>query len=268
MQRETKAPYDWIDQALHIEYGIRDLNEEPEIVARRMRKSVADINRELAKLALVKAYLVWAGDEAKYHKVPNPSGGRSEQSFEEMVQRLSSSAINRKAEKEKKLIRDACFAAIRDERGYQDVRSVIKQFGQNVSKIAERLGQHRPIIKPKKSPKSDRDGTKTAQDDPLRALAKQAPECAPEVENLIEALSDKSATPLIMDIVEGLEEEEKDAKRQQLPLARVQHALSDLRQVDLRNAEDLDAVLKVLNNLQNEIDHLHAAIAKLQAKKK
>lgn len=269
MQRETKAPYGWIDTALHIEYGINELGESVETVARRMRKSLADINRELEKLALVKAYLAWAGEKGKYHKVPNPSGGRSEQSFDDMVQRFSSSAIRRKSEKEKKLIRDACFAVIREESGYQDVRNVIKQFSQNASKIAERLRQHRPLMPPKKAPKPPADaGRKTAQDDPLRALANEAPEAAPEVDDLIDAVSDKSTTTLILEIVEGLEAEEKDAKRQQVPLNKVQHAISDLQQIDLREAEDLGAVSRALNALQKEIDRLVMALEKLHKKKK
>ena len=63
MQRETKAPYNWIDQAIHIEYGIKELNETPEQVARQMRKTKEDINWELEKLALVRQYLAWLGEE-------------------------------------------------------------------------------------------------------------------------------------------------------------------------------------------------------------
>src|SRR5438034_11213041 len=39
LQRETKAEYGWINDARQIEYGIKDLNETPATLAKRMRIS-------------------------------------------------------------------------------------------------------------------------------------------------------------------------------------------------------------------------------------
>ncbi len=96
MQRETKAPYNWVDQAIHIEYGIRELKERLNSVARRMRLPEERIRRDLEKLNLVKQYLVWLGAEGQYHKVPTSGVGQMEQAFEEVATRFSNPAIKRK----------------------------------------------------------------------------------------------------------------------------------------------------------------------------
>jgi hypothetical protein len=52
MQRDTKAEYDWINQALHIEYGITKLDETDEKLARRMRSPSRTYASSLRSLRL------------------------------------------------------------------------------------------------------------------------------------------------------------------------------------------------------------------------
>lgn len=271
MQRETKAPYNWIDQALHIEYGIKELSEKSEQVARRMRLGKDDIKRELEKLAFVRQYLNWIGEDGKYHKVPSAGGGHMEQAFQEMAQRFSSTSLKRKKEPERRLIRDTCFQAIKREAGYQQIRNIIKHVGQNAVKISEKLRERKPTKKPThEGPKPTLKTQHTdARKDPLRALAKATPSNTSEaVEDLMEVVNDAEAAYLILDVVDEVEAEEKEAKRQQQPLQRIEHAITDLKQINLGEvAEDLDALSKALARLSDEVDRLSKRIDKIRSGK-
>lgn len=265
MQRETKAPYNWIDQALHIEYGITELNEKIEQVARRMRLSKDDISRELEKLALVKQYLVWLKEEGKYHKVPSAGGGHMEQAFEEMAQRFSGTLLKRKKEPERRAIRDGCFHAIKQEAGYQQIRNIIKHFSQNAPKISQKLLERKPARKVAHETKPTGKPEHTeGRKDPLRSLAKVAPSTVnASVEHLIEAVNDADAAPTILEIVEEVEAEERESKRQQQPLQRIQHAISDLKQINFGDEpDDLDSIAKALARLSEELDRLTKQVEK------
>jgi len=271
MQRETKAPYNWIDQLLHIEYGIKELNEKPELVARRMRLTKEDINRELGKLALVKQYLSWLGESGKYHKVPSTStSGHMEQAFQDMVQRLSSAAVKRKKEAERRLVREACFLAIKQEAGYKQIRNILKHFSQNPERISQKLRERQPSRKSLRanSRSSSKPEPADPKRDPLRALANVSPgSLSDAVEDLIEAVGATGNASLILDIVDELEAEDLDAKRQQQPLQRIQHAISDLKQVTLgEDADDLDAIAKALLGLSEEIGRLSKRVEKIRSR--
>jgi len=269
MQRETKAPYNWIDQALHIEYGIKELNETPEQVARRMRKTKEDINWELEKLAFVRQYLGWLGEDGKYHKIPSTAGGQMEQAFEELVQRSSGAAMKRKKEPERRLVREACFQAIKREAGYKDIRNIIKHFSQNTTKIAQKLRERKPLqhaARPhvKATPKVHVADSKA---DPLRALAKvNTSDSSSAVEELIDAVGDSETATVVLDIVEEVEAEERDSKRQQQPLQRIQHAIDDLKQISLgEGTDDVDAIAKALGRLTAEVDRLSKLLDKIRS---
>lgn len=273
MQRETKAPYNWIDQALHIEYGLKELNEPVATVARRMRKSEAEINNEITKLQLVRGYLAWVGDEGKYHKVPQPSGGSMEQAFEEMAEALRRPALKRKGEPDLRLIREACFAAIQREAGYMEIRRTIKQLSQNPGRVAEKLRLRSGPIEIRNPPPTSALGSSRPMvtgktTDPLRALAVEtAGSTTPDLADLLRAVNDPEKATLVAEAVEDLEEEEKQSKRQQLPLQRIQRAITELQQVDLgQDPEDLSEIAKALELLANEVERLSSHISRLRSK--
>ncbi len=269
MQRETKAPYIWIDQALHIEYGIKELNEKPEQVARRMRLREEDINRELEKLLLVRQYLAWLGEDGKYHKVPSAGGGHMEQAFQDMVQRFSSATLKRKREAERRVIRNACFQAIRQEEGYQQIRNIIKHISQNTTRIVQKLRERKSIHKPARGHTTSAPSPHKADSkgDPLRSLAKAgASGSSSEVEELADAVNDPETAPTVLEIVEEMEAEEKESKRQQQPVQRIQHAISDLKQITLgEDVDDLDSIAKSLARLANEVERLTRCVEKIRS---
>jgi len=276
MQRETKAPYNWIDQALHIEYGLRELNEPVATVARRMRKSEAEINNEIAKLQLVRSYLAWVGAEGKYHKVPQPGGGSMEQAFEEMAEAFRRPTLKRKDEPDLRVIREACFAAIQREAGYMEIRRTIKQLAQNAGRVAEkvRLRSTGPASipdPPSPSPSSAKSapgaGSKTA--DPLRALAAETSRASPppDLAELLRVVNDPGKAMLVAEAVEDLEEEEKQSKRQQVPLQRIQRAITELQQVELdQESVDLPEVAKALEKLAKEVERLSSQVSRSRSK--
>jgi hypothetical protein len=271
MQRETKAPYTWVDQALHIEYGITNLKETPEQVARRMRLTKEEIIRELGKLALVRQYLAWLGEDGKYHKIPSAAGGQMEQAFEDMVQRFSGAAMKRKRETERRLIREACFQAIRGEAGYKDIRSIIKHFSQSTTKIVQKLRERKPLQKPPhEHTKSGRKLQEAdSKGDPLRALAKSGVSSSSSaVEELIDVVNDPATASTVLEIVEDLEAEEKESKRQQQPLQRIEHAISDVKHIMLgEDANDLESIAKALARLADEVERLSKRVEKIRSGK-
>lgn len=277
MQRETKAPYDWVDQAVHIEFGITKLGESHEVIARRMRMTKQDILEELQKLELVRMYLAWLHEDGKIHKLPTAAGGQMKQAFEEMAQRFSGAAFKRKKEPERRMIRELCFAAIKRGAGYKEIRSVIKQLGQNAHKVSHKLSERRQESKKIHTPSrsgTDHRVTKHIadenQDDPLRAFAGAT--LSPvegHVQELIDAAREESSATEIMDIVEELEAEDRESKRQQQPLQRIESALSALKQVAIdENTDNLDVISKALHRVLEQVEKLSAAVDKVRSRRK
>lgn len=277
MQRETKAPYDWVDQAVHIEYGITKLGESHEVIARRMRMSKQDILEELQKLDLVRMYLGWLHEEGKIHKLPTAAGGQMKQAFEEIAQRFEGAAFKRKKEAERRMIRELCFAAIKRGAGYKEIRSVIKQLSQNAHKISNKLSERANGRGSSATPQQTADERATVaaavtdlDDDPLRAFASASNSGTDRhVQELTEAAKEDGSATAIMDIVEELEEEDRESKRQQQPLQRVEAALSALKQVAIDSqTEHLDQISKVLHRITEQVDRLAAAVDKARGRRK
>lgn len=268
MQRETKADYNWIDQALHIEYGIKELDETIDTVARRMRMHKTEVSRELLKLALVREYLMWLGEENQYHKMPNPqAGGSMEQAFNDMARSFEAPSLRRKSDSQRRVVKEACFDAIRDEAGYTDIRTIIKHLTQNPAKVAQRLREEgvasnseRYAIKPSQTSRAANDGGQ----DPLKRLASNVGTPSFEVE-LLETMVGRGAAPKVREAIEQIEAEERESKRQLQPIQKIQHALADLKQVELsRGTDDLRQVVELLGFIRKEIDRLTRVLEGLQ----
>ncbi|HWO20726.1 MAG TPA: hypothetical protein VNO30_18290 [Kofleriaceae bacterium] len=271
MQKDTKAEYDWINEALHLEYGISELKETDEKIAKKMRLGVAEVRKQLEKLSLVKQYLAWANVPAQYHKVPSGSTGSMEQAFDDMVTRFAANAFKRKTEKQKRIIREACFAAIKQERGYKEIRELIKQMSGNLNRVAQKVRERVPKKPAKQKAKAVPKGKKPKardDDDPLADLADAAePDDDQDLEDISEALESTEGAGAVFDAVEEAEMEEREAKRLQLPLQRVNRAIKELEAIELtKDSEDLKNVAKALGTLGKLVDKLGASIEKLVEK--
>jgi hypothetical protein len=275
MQKETKAPYNWIDQALHINYGIKDLREDIKTVAARMRLSEQEVKDEIEKLELVRSYLEWLGEPGKYHKVPSDSTGSMKEAFGHLAQRLTSREMLRRPAAERRTIRNAVFLAISQEAGYMQVRSIVKQMSQKSTKIVERLRKKKVIStkSTKKKPAASAPKAKrrvTDSTDPLRALVDDTDTTVEDdLEDLhllvADAANAKDVGPALMEAIEELEEEEKETKRQQRPLERIRAAVASLEKVDLDSAtEGLAEIAREISRVFEEAERLRKSIEKIR----
>jgi hypothetical protein len=266
MQRETKAPYNWIDQALHIEYGIKELGEAPKVVADRMRLPEEEINDELAKLNIVRSYLEWSQEPSQYHKVPRDNT-KVKQVFEEVKRALTSRPVMRKSEAEKRVLRDACFVGIKEDAGYEQIRAIIRQMTQKLPKVVSRLREKKPemftaVPKIKKE--------KAKRSDPLRALAEEMPADMPraveEVAHVLGAVEKAPEIALVLfEVVDELEGEGKEAKRQQRPLEKIRAAANALEKVELDAAtESLEAIASELARVFDQAERIRKDLEDIQ----
>lgn len=272
MQRDTKADYGWIDRALHIDYGIRDLGESIDTVAKRMRLGQSDVKIETQMLELARLYLLWLNRPGQFHRVPQPAGGASEQSFRELAQRLNTPAIKKMTEEQRRIIREGCFHVIRDEGGYQAVRDVIKQLSQNASRVKERLDQRQlPLGVPSPTLVSQPPNTPPtvlpvdpSTSDPLLALARESMGQADHpLLGLASHVSNEKQGGDLLDVIDELAAEEKETKRQ--PIHRIQRALTELRAVELSPATpDIDTIARTLSDLATETDRLAKVVESLR----
>ena len=172
------------------------------------------------------------------------------------------------------MIREMCFAQIRRGAGYKEIRGLIKHLSQNAKKISHKLSERRPVTKRHHgAAEHDRKlapPVGTSEDDPLREFAAAtATMVTNHVETLIEAANEDGAAAEVMDIVDEIEAEERESKRQQLPLQRIEAALNSLKQVTIDEDTDaLDALAKALGHVTQQVERLSEQIDKVRSKKK
>lgn len=165
MAKETKAEYNWVDELLHIRYGIETLEEKEVVVAKKMRASTQQIRHKLNMLYLVDLYLEWLKRAEHYYIVEG-----DEQVFIEMAKFIKKVKYPEK----QKIIREEVFAILKNPpsegRLYNYVTKLFKHHEKVQEKIIDNLKETGQIEKVKKQEKvSEKQKTKTA--DPIEALA-------------------------------------------------------------------------------------------------
>ena len=280
MAEETKAPYNWIDEALHIRYGIERLGEKADSVAERMRMDVTTINHAIAQLSVVDMYLDWLGQPGKYHLIPVERGGTTRQAFLDLTQRLYTQTTQRLSRQEQKAIREACFSAIVSGGGYNDVRNIAKYIRSRpqdfVHRVVETLPEDlsRQIVEP---PEGDQEDQGRELDDKAGDLLTQlALSETPVVEStslrdILSLVTDpdrgRRSGPSLRRAAEDLDAEEKEAQRVAQPLQRVQRALREVGAVQLRpETQGLDDIARALGDLIEEVERLTTRISTLRSK--
>jgi hypothetical protein len=207
------------------------------------------------------------GEPGKYHKVPSDKSD-SKQAFEDLAQRLTSREMLRRPETERRAIRDAAFVAIKA--GYEQVRSIIRQVSQQPKKLVERLRKKKIISTKKKLPAAPSKEKKSETKDPLRALVDDTPatddtDLADLHAVVADAAKSKDVAPALLEIVEELDEEEKEAKRQQRPLERIRAAAKSLEKIELDSAtEGLAEISRALGRVFEEAERLRALIEEIR----
>ncbi|HET8814512.1 MAG TPA: hypothetical protein VFM51_06115 [Solirubrobacterales bacterium] len=241
MARETKADYSWIDEALHVRYGIDELDEPIEKIAKRMRMSKDDVNELLARIELVDLYLDWLGHPDSYHLVGRDQT-LDEQSFREIYLRERRQRFQQLPTLHKRAVLEACFAVIRAGGGYKDIRGVADHSIQRLADVTVRVRDadelpddlrdrfDEPVAV---APEVGGDGQ---GQDLLGELADAAgvetvPEGA-EILNVIGNADNASVIgPILSDVAADLTDRESERDKRALPLKNVRRALKLLRDV-------------------------------------
>jgi hypothetical protein len=144
MARQTKAKYNWIDEALHVDWGVRELEEPIHAIAQRMNRKDKEVEELLGRLALVDLYLDWLGAPGKYHRISADATGAAEQAFIELHQRESRSQHKNLPELHRRAIRHSCFTVIEQGGGYMDIRRVADSIRTRPSEVVRRVKESLP----------------------------------------------------------------------------------------------------------------------------
>lgn len=271
MARETKADYSWIDEALHVRYGIDVLDEPIEKIAKRMRMSRDDVNELLGRIELVDLYLDWLGHPDGYHRVGRDQT-LDEQSFREIYLRERRQRFQQLPTLHKRAVLEACFAVIRAGGGYKDIRGVADHSMQRLADVTVRV----------------RDADELP--DELRERFEEPVAAAPEVQDdgrgpdLLDELADAAGTetvpdgveilnvvgnadnaavvgPILSDVAADLTDRESERDKRALPLKNVRRALKLLRDVTVDSSTvKRDEIARTLAELIEETERLEKQV--------
>lgn len=263
MARETRADYNWIDQAIHVRYGVQQLNEQVSSVAQRMNIQEREVNDVLARLALVDVYLAWAGSPDAYHRVP----GDSEQSFIELCDREGRQQARNLPALQRKAIRFACFGVIQSAGGgYMDIRQVADTIRNQPNEVVSRLRDRLPDQLAQQLDHPIENPTVDPPDDLLSQLASAAGEqtVSPGAE-LLNVVRDpvdaQVSAPVLIDVAKELVEESREVQGHLQPLVKVRRALQLLRSIHVTaETRQLDTVAQRLAELIAEAERIAAEV--------
>jgi hypothetical protein len=272
MARETKADYSWIDEALHVRYGINELDESIEKIAKRMRMSKDDVNGLLGRLELVDLYLEWLGHPGAYHRV----GGDQtldEQSFKEIFLREQRQRFQQLPALHKRAVFEGCFAVIRAGGGYKDVRGVADHTIQRLPDVAVRVRDaeelpdglrelfKEPVKIPEPGPQDDENASSLLDELADAAGGETVPEGAEILNVLRDADNARAVGGILSEVAKDLTDRESERDKQALPLKNVRRALKLLRDVTVDSkTPQRDEIARTLAELIEEAERLEKQI--------
>lgn len=263
MARDTKAPYNWVDQALHLNRGIFDLGESKEAIARRMNISEDDVDAVVGRLTLVDLYLEWLGTPGRYHRV----GEEDVQAFEELWLRTRRNEYKNLSTTHQQAVLGAVFVVIRDGAGYQDVRNVADYTINKIGEITNRIRQEGPPADVIDLLDQQLDLPAPAEADGIldelaESEGEQNPPDGIELVNLVNTPPDDSVVATILtSVAADIREHEKEQKDLSKPLRRVKRALSSLENVQVSaETQRRDEIAQVLKDVVEAAERITAQI--------
>jgi hypothetical protein len=191
-----------------------------------------------------------------------------EQVFEDLRDRLSSATLRRRPEEERRMIQAACFHAIKEGAGYKEIRTLIKFVSQQPDRVLGRIKADSPGAPAPPAPPSE---TTEATSDPLRELFDAE---ATQIDSSVAALTQIVTATIpagelgrtLLEVTQDLDVEEKDAKRNQAPIRRIQHAAADLAEVEIsQSTDDLTAIAIALDDVIQHAERLRLVVEDLRA---
>lgn len=268
MARQTKAKYNWIDEALHVNWGVQELGEPIDAIARRMNQKEREIEEILGRLALVDLYLEWLGAPTKYHRVSAEGSGAAEQSFIELYQRESRAQHRNLPELQRRAIRHSCFSAIQQGGGYMDIRRIADSVRTRPDEVVRRVREVLPesLRERLEQPIDEARTTRTTGNPLLDQLAEiednDATPAGAELLNVVDEPGDAPVVaPVIMRVAEDLADEARERAQHLAVLRKVEHALRLLSDVEIdEQTESVEEVAKALGQVIERADQLAAEL--------
>lgn len=277
MAAETKAPYDWVDEALHVRYGVERLYEKrpPEdalhSVAQRMNMGDDKLKFILDRLSLVDLYLEWLAGPGKYHLIPTERGGTAEQAFRELAERMQQQQFQRMPQYQLKAIREGCFAAIASGGGYKDVRRIADSIRKQPDRFLERLKSALPTDLGQALSESNSEAPvsdEPLEEDLIARLAHAEPrEVASPTGAILRIVSDpetgKRSGKAIIQTAFELAEEQRERKQE--ADVQISRALNIIRGLELTSrTRHLDEIASLLLDLLEAAERLAARVESLK----
>lgn len=275
MARQTKAEYNWIDEALHIQWGVAELEEPIHAIAQRMNQKDKEIEQLLGRLALVDLYLDWLGAPGKYHRISADRSSTGEQAFIELHQRESRSQHRSLAELHRRVIRHSCFTVIDQGGGYMDIRHVADSLRTRPAEVVRRVKENLPtelaerLEAPYESEVPEDAGSGTSVLDQLaRAEGDESVPDGSELLNVVEQPADASVVaPVITQVAEELAQEGRERDQHLDALRKIERALRLINDVELdEQTQRLGDVARTLAELLTEAERLATQVETLRAR--
>lgn len=270
MARQTKAKYNWIDEALHVYWGVHELDEPIHAIAQRMNQNDAEIQAILGRLALVDQYLEWLGAPCKYHRVAADGSGAAEQSFIELYQRESRAQHRNLPELQRRAIRHACFNAIEQGGGYMDIRRIADSVRTRPAEVVRRVREALPedLSERLDQPIEDSPAATSTGNSLLDQLAEadddEAPPVGAELLNVVDEPADAPiVAPVIIQVAADLADEAREQAQHLDALRKVQRALRALNDVEID--EQTESPSEIATTLGLVVERAEQLAAELEA---
>lgn len=269
MARQTKAEYNWIDEALHIDWGVRELGEPIHAIAQRMNQKDRDVEERLGRLALVDLYLDWLGAPGKYHRVSADRSSAAEQAFIELHQRESRIQHRSLTDLHKRTIRHSCFTIIDQGGGYMDVRRVADSLRARPADVVRRVRQELPpelgerLDQPYQPQATSSGGAgKSLLDELAEAESEPESPAGSELLNVVEQPAHAPiVAPAITRVAEELTEETREREQHLDAVRKVERALRLLKDVEVNeHTERLDDIARTLARVISRAEQLGSEV--------
>lgn len=264
MARETRAEYNWIDQALHVRFGIDEMyaDRDPEdtvaSIARRMNTAEDDVRLILERLAVVDMYLDWLQQPGKYHLIGAEGQTNALQAFEELRTRVRTQPFRALPELAQRTIRNACFAVLMHSGEYEEIRKVFAAMRTQPAEVVSRTRtglaeRDEELLARLDEPVAPVDPIGEGEPDNLldALAAAEQPQAAPPGAQLLNLVDDPElanrVAPVIVEVATELDEERRERDQHRTPLRQAEKALRLLESIELN--EQSHALGEVVSTL-------------------
>lgn len=250
MAKDTKMKYDWLNELLHICYGIEYLEESIQVLAKKMRLSDDEIKSGLRIVKEIYLYLDWLSYPKQYHLISESD----KQEFSDLAKYTKKiTDIDRQT-----TFRNEVFAIIHgpalEGRKYDSIRRLFNNFINVQNTIAKEAKL--PIKESEKKKNTIISSTVDKSKDPLGAIAEVKPindtsVIAINVGNLFNTPTEaKEHHKILIESIQGAHEESRDKKDRRAAYTSIKKAHSYLQGLTIDSTTmEIDAINSNLNEI-------------------